>query len=210
MNRCLDSNMQEMLPDLLHDRLPANARGRVEAHLATCGECREELDVLRTVKTAAVFAPRIDVDRVVRQIPPYRTIVPATERPVRTRAVSWLVAATMAIVVIGGGSLVLMKPKVVNDPRAVTSTQRPPAPNPAESTPVNSRVPGAGATGRTAVVSAPPHPRALALAANVDDLSDGDLMQLMNDMNRFDALPASEPEPVISVDSGTSLEQDLR
>jgi len=27
----------------------------------------------------------------------------------------------------------------------------------------------------------------------------------MNDMNRFDALPGSEPDPVISVDSGDSL-----
>ena len=210
MNRCTDSDIRELLPDLLHGTLAANARGRVEAHLATCGECREELDVLRTIKTAAVFAPRIDVDLVVRQIPPYRTVVPVTERPVRTRAVSWLVAATMAIVVIGGGSLVLMKPKIVNDPRAVASTERPSAPNPAESTAASSRIPAAGATGKTSVVSAPPHPRALALAANVDDLSDGDLRQLMNDMNRFDALPASEPEPVISVDSGTSLEQDLR
>lgn len=210
MNRCTDSNIQELLPDLLHGTLAADARGRVESHLATCGECREELDVLRTIKTAAVFAPRIDVDRVVRQIPPYRTIVPVTERPVRTRAVSWLVAATMAIVVIGGGSLVLMKPKVVNDSRTVASTQPAPAPTSAESTQAKSGLPVAGATRRTAVVTAPPHPRALALAANVDDLSDGDLRQLMNDMNRFDALPASEPEPVISVDSGTSLEQDLR
>jgi anti-sigma factor RsiW len=210
MNRCTDSDTRELLPDLLHGTLAADARGRVEAHLATCDECREELDVLRTIKTAAVFAPRIDVDRVVRQIPPYRTIVPVTERPATTRVVSWLVAATMAIVVIGGGSLVLMKPRVVNDARPVASTQRAPAPNPAESTQLNSSVPAAGATGRTTVASAPPHPRALALAANVDDLSDGDLRQLMNDMNRFDALPASEPEPVISVDSGTSLEQDLR
>jgi len=210
MNRCSDSDIQELLPDLLHGTLAANARGRVEAHLATCGECREELDVLRTIKTAAVFAPRIDVDRVVRQIPPYRTIVPVTERPVRTRAVSWLVAATMAIVVIGGGSLVLMKPKVAKIPREVASTQPPTGPTSAESTPANSGIPAAGATGRTAVASAPPRPRALALAANVDDLSDGDLVQLMNDMDRFDALPATEPEPVISVDSGTSLEQDLR
>lgn len=210
MNRCSNSDIRELLPDLLHGTLAADARGRVEAHVATCGECREELDVLRTIKTAAVFAPRIDVDRVVRQIPPYRTILPVTERPVRTRAVSWLVAATMAIVVIGGGSLVLMKPKVVTDPRVVTSTQRSPAPNPAESTAASSRIPAAGTTGRNAVVSAPPRPRALALAANVDDLSDGDLRQLMNDMNRFDALPASEPDPVISVDSGTSLDQDLR
>ena len=210
MNRCTDSDIQEVLPDLLHGTLAADARGRVEAHLATCEECREELDVLRTIKTAAVFAPQIDVDRVVRQIPPYTTIVPATERPARTRAVSWLVAATMAIVVIGGGSLLLMRPNILNVRPTVASTQLPPVPNPTESTSANSRRPDTGATRRTAVTSAPPHARALALAANVDDLSDGDLMQLMNDMNRFDALPASEPEPVISVDSGASLEQDLR
>ena len=100
MNRCSNSDIRELLPDLLHGTLAADARARVEAHVATCGECGEELGVLRTVKTAAVFAPRIDVDRVVRQIPPYRTILPVTERPVRTRAVSWLVAATMAIVVM--------------------------------------------------------------------------------------------------------------
>lgn len=210
MNRCSDSDIRELLPDLLHGTLGADARGRVEAHVATCGECREELDVLRTIKTAAVFAPQIDVDRVVRQIPPYRTIVPVTERPVRTRAVSWLVAATMAIVVIGGGSLVLMRPNVDTLPPVVASTRPPLAANPAESTSANSRRPDMGATGRTAAVAAAPHARALALAANVDDLSDGDLVQLMNDMNRFDALPASEPEPVITVDSGTSLEQDLR
>ena len=35
MNKCTDSNIQEMLPDLLHGTLPAAARARVEAHLAT-------------------------------------------------------------------------------------------------------------------------------------------------------------------------------
>jgi len=48
-------------------------------------------------------------------------------------------------------------------------------------------------------------PRALALAADVDGLSDGGLVQLMNEMDRFDALPTAEPDPVISVDSGDSL-----
>jgi hypothetical protein len=50
-----------------------------------------------------------------------------------------------------------------------------------------------------------PHPHALALAADADGLSDGSLVQLMNDMDGFDALPGSEPDPVISVDSGDSL-----
>jgi anti-sigma factor RsiW len=202
MNKCTDSNIQEMLPDLLHGTLPANARERVEAHLATCDECREDVEILRTVKTAAVFAPRIDVDRVVRQIPPYRAIVPPTERPATTRMVSWLVAAALAVVVVGGGSLVLMRPTAGNVQPPVASTQLPPRPTPAESISVAPGVRNGGTPVKTAVATASPRPRALALAANVDDLSDGDLVQLMNDMSRFDALPASEPDPVIPVDSG--------
>jgi hypothetical protein len=32
----------------------------------------------------------------------------------------------------------------------------------------------------------------------------------MTDMDQFDALPAAEPDPVIAVDSGDDLSQDLR
>jgi len=203
MNKCTDSDIQEMLPDLLHRALGDGERQRIEAHLATCESCQEDLEVLRTVKSAAVFAPSIDVDSVVRQIPPYRTIVPATERPARTRAVSWVVAASLALVVLGGGSVLLQS----NGPLALRSRIQQPAlriakvpdatkPSPAESV----------AHSRTVVqpiIAA--HPQALALAADADGLSDGSLVQLMNDMDGFDALPASEPDPVISVDSGDSL-----
>ena len=210
MNKCTDSNLQEMLPDLLHGTLAADARERVEAHLATCENCRGEIEVLRAVKSAAVFAPRIDVDRVVRQIPPYRAIVAVSERPASTRMVSWLVAAALVVVAIGGGSLLLSRPKSGNAPSPVASTQPSRAPTPTEPTSVPAAKPNVVTPVRTNVATATPHPRALALAANVDDLSDGDLEQLMKDMNRFDALPATEPDPVISVDSGANLEQDLR
>ena len=202
MNKCIDSNIQELLPDLLHGTLPADARARVEAHLATCDECREDVEVLRTVKTAAVFAPRIDVDSVVRQIPPYRAILPVAERPASTRVVSWLVAAALAVVVVGGGSLVLMRPNAGKVQSPVASTQLPATPTRIESSAVASGMQNGGISSKPAVASAPARPRALALAANVDDLSDGDLVQLMNEMNRFDALPASDPDPVIQVDSG--------
>jgi anti-sigma factor RsiW len=179
MNKCIDSDVQEMLPDLLHRTLPADVRGRVEAHVATCDECREELRVLRAVHSAAVFAPEIDVDRVVRQIPPYQRIVPATELPARTqpRLVSWLVAATLAITVVGVGSMLVTKPEAAVAPTVVAVATRAPA---------------------------------LALGADVDGLSDGNLVQLMNDMNRFDALPATELDPVIPVDTGDNIEQELR
>lgn len=212
MNKCTDNDIQEMLPDLLHRGLADDERARVEAHVATCESCQEDLDVLRTVKTAAIFAPSIDVDRVVRQIPPYRTIVPATERPdlpatqrpARARLVSWMVAASLALVVVAGGSILFQSngsptpnsPKFGVTPRRVANT-----PEPAPSSPAAPVVvPKAPVQTIT-----PPRTHALALAADADGLSDGSLVQLMSDMDGFDALPASEPDPVISVDSGDSL-----
>jgi anti-sigma factor RsiW len=195
MNDCMNNEIQEMLPDLLHGALSQDARRRAEAHLATCEQCREELEVLRAIKSAAVFAPAIDVDRVVRQIPPYRTIVPATDLPARPRLVSWLVAASLAIAVVGVGSLVVARQRVA--PAAIAT-----APSsvqvPTQPTPVALKTPDPTAM----VATGQPHTHALALAADVDGLSDRNLVQLMNDMNRFDALPATEPDPVISVDSG--------
>jgi anti-sigma factor RsiW len=208
MNKCTDSNIQEMLPDLLHGTLAEGERMRVEKHMATCESCQEDLDVLRTVKNAAVFAPSIDVDRVVRQILPYQTIIPeterpATKRPVSTRMVSWLVAASLMLVALGGGSVLMQSNSV---PRAsspdqklagaVAKTPESAKPSPAES--VVAVLPPAQTT-------VTPRPHALALAAEADGLSDGSLVQLMNDMDTFDALPGSEPDPVLSVDSGDSI-----
>jgi len=202
MNKCIDSDIQEMLPDLLHRALSDGERQRVEAHLATCESCKEDLEVLRTVKSAAVFAPAIDVNSVVRQIPPYRKIVPATERPARTRVASWLVAASLAVVVLGGGSILLQSNgSLVSRSRgqqpALTIAKVPEATKPSPLEPVPSP--------RIVQPTIAPHPHALALAAEADGLSDGGLVPLMNDMDGFDALPASEPDPVISVDSGDSL-----
>ena len=200
MNKCTEIEIQEMLPDVLHGSLDGRERARLEAHLLTCESCRGDLDVLRAVKSAAIFAPAIDVDRVVRQIPPYGTILPGVEKPARTRVVQWLVAA--AVVLVVGGSLVMSKqirtgqpPVAVIVPESITIAKaqkvegnQPPVPSP-----------------QVTEVSATSRPQALALSTDVDNLSDGNLVQLMNEMDQFDALPAAEPEPVISVDSGDSL-----
>ena len=202
-NNCTDSDVQEMLPDLLHGALAEGARARVEAHVATCESCQEDLDVLRTVKNAAVFAPSIDVDRVVRQIPPYRTIVPATERPVSTRMVSWLVAASLGIVVFGGGSLLMTNRSQTASSSSYGMSPSTIAKAPEVTKPSTVKPPAASQAVQQEIVA--PHPHALALAADADGLSDGGLVQLMNDMDKFDALPAADPEPVIAVDSGDSL-----
>ena len=207
MNNCMETEIQEMLPDLLHGTLAADTRARVEAHVALCEQCREELEVLRTVKSAAVFAPVINVDQVVRRIPPYQKIVPAVERPATTRVVSWLVAATMAIALIGGGSLVLARRDVPSNQTAAANPDRP-ASIPTNAGPKPTGVPASGSQPEPAVVAVAPHTHALALAADVGGLSDGNLEQLMTEMAQFDALPATEADPVISVDTSYNLDQD--
>jgi hypothetical protein len=204
MNKCISSDIQELLPDLLHGALAEAEQARVNAHVATCESCQEDLDVLRTVKSAAVFAPSINVDRVVRQIPPYRAIVPAVEAPARTRVASWLVAATLALFVVGGGSVLMTRQN--SSGSSVVDGGAKAAQKIATTLPsAASKAPAATLNPKITEPVAAPHPHALALAAEADGLSDGGLVQLMNDMDTFDALPGSEPDPVISVDSGDSL-----
>jgi hypothetical protein len=200
----MESELQEMLPDLLHRKLDARATARVEAHLAACATCTEELSVLRTVAEAAVFAPAIDIDRIVRQIPPYRGVTPVAEAPARSRIVSWLVAASLFVVVAGGGSLLMVQQK--DSGSRITANALPPAVVPSRDQSVAiAPAPGVAASATRSVQ--PTH--ALTIAAGVDGLSDGDLRQLMNDMDSFDALPAAEPGPVIPVDAADDLNQGL-
>jgi hypothetical protein len=203
MNDCMEPELQETLPDLLHGSLSERAKARVEAHVAGCASCAEELSVLRTVAEAAVFAPSIDVDRIVRQIPPYRGVAAAVQAPARSRIVSWLVAASLLVVAAGGGSLLMVQQRTPAKRVADGSPVVAPAPVPQQSVAL---APAPDASTPRAASAQPVH--ALAIAAGVDGLSDGDLRQLMSDMDSFDALPAAEPEPVIPID-GDNLNQGL-
>src|SRR4029078_419075 len=53
MNDCLNAEMRDLLPDLLHDRLAADVRAAVTAHVSACIDCREELEVLRHLPAGA-------------------------------------------------------------------------------------------------------------------------------------------------------------
>jgi anti-sigma factor RsiW len=203
MNSCMEIETREMLPDLLHGKLDTSARARVEKHVAGCEECREELEVLRTVKAAAIFAPTIDVNRVVGHIAPYAKITPEVETPARSRVVSWLVAASFLVVLAGGGSLLVVQQKDSVTPYAtVTPPQR------VDVVPKPVTVPSAG--GNDVATVGRPVVHTLALASGVETLSDNDLRQLMTDMDSFNVLPASEPEPVMNVDNADNSDQGTR
>jgi anti-sigma factor RsiW len=203
MNSCMEIETREMLPDLLHGKLDASTRARVEKHVAGCEECREELEVLRTVKAAAIFAPTIDVNRVVGHIAPYARIVPEVEAPARSRVVSWLVAASFLVVIAGGGSLLMVQQKDSVTPYATVTPS-----HSVEVVPTPVRVPASGVNDVATIDQPVVH--ALALATGVETLSDNDLRQLMTDMDSFDVLPASEPEPVMNVDNSDNSDQGTR
>ena len=201
MTKCNAIEIRESLPDLIHAGVSGAEAGRIEAHVAACADCREELRVLRTVHGAAVFAPSIDTQRIVMVIPPYAG-VPVTERPSlprRTRTYAWLAAATVAIAF----ATVMVSSSGDDDLRTVPGVspspvaQVPTTPEPGESASVVEAVPPA------IVASAGPRP-SLALAGGLDDLSDVSLVALMTSMETFDALPAAEPDPVLTVDSDTT------
>jgi anti-sigma factor RsiW len=203
MNNCMEVETREMLPDLLHDKLDAGTKARVERHIAGCEECREELEVLRTVKAAAIFAPNIDVNRVVGHIAPYAKIVPEVEAPTRSRLVSWLVAASFLVVIAGGGSLLMVQQKDAVRPYVTI------APHPlTDAVPAPIADPSSGAGDVASVEQPAVH--ALALATGVEALTDNDLRQLMTDMDDFDVLPAAEPEPVMNVENVDISDQGTR
>src|SRR5256885_4038799 len=192
MNKCTDSEIQEMLPDLEHGGLAAVTRQSVEEHLAGCESCREDLRIIRMVKSASVFEPSIDAERVVRQIPPYRMPSLPREVPARTRVVQWLVAATVGVLLIGGGAMLKNRQTNPGDVGLGPSRESGRPLIVAESLPS----PELGGT-----LPEVRHTPALSLVADVHELSDGNLQQLMDEIDNFDALPNSEPEPVLAVDT---------
>ena len=88
MNDCPNAEIRDQLPDLLHDRLSSSTRAGVMAHVATCADCRDELELLRGVHEAlAARAPQVDVDAIVRALPrpSSRQVQPVRRRRPRSR-----------------------------------------------------------------------------------------------------------------------------
>jgi hypothetical protein len=101
MSDCPNVTMREMLPELMHNRLAADARAQVEAHVASCAECRAELELLRRVRGAAP-SPRIDAARIVANISGYR------RQSVLGRAVrSWPMRAAAAVILVTAATTLL-------------------------------------------------------------------------------------------------------
>lgn len=196
MTDCPNVAMRELLPELLHDALPAAERARMEAHLATCGECAAELTLLRSARRAMVGArtPALDTAAIVAALPR-----PVGRRPqvqplgarrpervqVRRSPTFFRIAAAITFVALGGMSLAVARSYIGGSPTSI----------------VDSAV-----TRETALQVAPPlasadtpvtrSPGAVGLSVHtaLGDLNDAELESLMSQLDQLEAAPLAEPE----------------
>src|SRR5689334_1979488 len=219
MSDCLNAEIRDLLPDLLHDRLDAPARARVLAHVDGCADCRSELELLRSLRGSIERStPRVDVDRVVAALPK-----PGAVRVVAQRRVhmSWRIAAAVTFIAVGGTSLVVMRnvrdggvgasdsadmriPPVTVEttalvPPKVTDSQS--ARPRGETTSVQARTPRA----RTPIAPASP-PTVMAnddqaagavIGNRIGNLNEKQLKSLLNEIDHMEATPIIDPEPVV-------------
>ena len=192
MTDCPNAEMRDRLADLLHERLEASVRATVMAHVDTCADCRAEMLLLREARI--VLSPEM---RAVDVVAISRVVVEKTRMPVnrwsrRSRWMDWRIAASVALLVVGAGSVRLLSRSRFEQPRISVVDTPAVVPNAAPTGPLvtepirRSETAGA-ARAATAELSA---------AGPVNDLSESDLRALLKELDQFDAVPSTEPEPV--------------
>lgn len=188
MTECPNGEMRDRLPDLLHDRLSGAERVAVEAHVASCAECRAELALLGRLRASMRRAPAVDVGAVVGALPAYRA-------PARRGTVGgWRAAAAIAALTVGGGTLLVARQQAGRSAAPVVVSRQPsvverPAPV-TEVAPAQRPAAAQGAPGAQRVAqSASRHE--LAVGGAVTDLSDRELAAVLDDLESLDALPSA-------------------
>ena len=165
MTDCPNVEMREQLPEYLGGTLSAARRLEVEAHLAGCVDCAEELALLRLVREAYGEAPAVNVNAIVKALPR-----PMSRPVVRSwrRSHAFQIAAAVSFIALGGISLAVARSFFNGNPA---------------STPADTMV----------AVSAPAGDTPISFAGGVSDLGDEDLEALLSALETIEALPVTEP-----------------
>jgi anti-sigma factor RsiW len=165
MSDCVNVEIRELLPELLHGKLSPAEQARVEAHVAACDDCASELAVLRSVQSLFARVPKVDTASIVKALPaPPRARVMPRRRMMQ-------IAAALTFVSLGGISLAVVRSSLGTG-------------NPSDT----------GIAHETAVAVAPSTGE-LTFAGGVADLADEDLESLLSSLDAIEAVPSSEPDP---------------
>jgi anti-sigma factor RsiW len=202
MGECTNGELRDLLPELVNARLDPAMSQTVEAHVASCMECAEELALLRSLRPALKQAPTIDTQRIAAavraQIAGDATRAPAGEGIGTRWKVAIAAAALLAVSTIG---YVAAMHRGESPSVAVAPTPRDVIRDTLNrSAPAAESVRAPIVTSPQQVAVAPPHvtapeirPGTLATAAvldNVSDLSDDDVRSLTASLDKISSVPA--------------------
>jgi anti-sigma factor RsiW len=215
---CMNAEIRDRLPDLLHERLDSETRAAVVAHVAGCEACRQELAVLKATKGLFARVPRVDATRIAGVVVAQsKSGAPAATGRVPSMGrswVSWRMAAAIVLAALGGAAVVTVYSMrqakdaseriaertldsgavVVPSPVKVPDATRPVPQGPSA---VATQPPKASTSPeRPTRVVASNQAVELSVAESESELSEGELRALLSELERVELLPAIEPEPV--------------
>lgn len=214
MSECTNGELRDLLPELVNGQLDAERMREIEAHVAACDECAEELALLRALKPALMRGPEVDARRIAAAVHAQTSAQPrrGAERARVSTPLRLAIAAAALLAVSAVGYTVVRRGSGAEEVAVVhggdsmstgTShgTAPAPAPAPIVATPRSTSV--AAPTQRVAV--APPHGAATNTIAsagdgvldNLSDLSDDDVRMLTASLDGISSVPDADPSAEI-------------
>ena len=172
MTDCPNAGIRDLLPEYVAGTVGASRRGAIEAHLASCADCRDEVEVLRLVREVSAV-PKVNVGAIVAALPRARRR-PAMRSWRQSHA--FQIAAAVSFIAIGGISLAVARSFFESDPVVAVSDT---------AGRVDSVAPAGEAT------------PAISFAGGVSDLADEELEALLAALEKIEALPVTEPADVL-------------
>ena len=190
MTDCMNIEIRDALPDLVHGRLGKVDTATLTGHVESCDACAAEVALLREVRASAPIAPRIDVARIVAALPLSTNVVGPTsgesDRSSRFRVRPVFLQLVVAAAIVIAGALVfngdernseIAAARVAVSPSSATVTATP------------------GVAAESSAGSSP-EKASLSLVAGVQELSDEEIETLLGDLEGIESIPAAEPQAV--------------
>ncbi len=200
MNDCTNEAVRDVLP-LLASGGQVTSPADVEAHVAGCDACREELAVLKAARQALLRGPVVDVARIAGAIPAYRSASEPDPKVVSIasrRAIprSWRIAAA-ALLVAGAGTALAVRQASDDGLTATTiaaseGVGQPAAAVPAESVTRVGTVDRGGDPGTASTLAGVD--AGMTFGGGLDDLSEEDLVALLAVLDEDDSLAPTDPD----------------
>jgi hypothetical protein len=198
MSECTDGELRDLLPELVNGRLDAETQRAVEAHVAGCEECAEELALLRSLRPVLMREPEVDARKIAAAVNAQRASQPLRDA-VRARvSAPWRVAiAAAALIAVSAVGYAVVRRVGGAEEVALH------APDTSTRDTTHTGAPAHEVAPPQQIAVAPPHVAAPATAPttvaevgvvdNLSDLSDDDVRSLTASLDGMSSVPDADP-----------------